>query len=105
MINRFETNEPLALLDSELVEKILKELIDKFKDKIPSHFGKPRAYISPLSSLQSVIRADCKNPNCGTRAVIHIGRINNQWSFLEEKPSFDRIQNSTCEKCKKLLNI
>ena len=100
--------EPLSLLSRDSVEKIptIVVLKNEFSTHIPSRFGKPRTYISPMNGISSIIRADCTNSGCGVRAYIHIQRDSQgQWVVVEKEPQFDRTSRSACNDCRSLLSL
>jgi hypothetical protein len=93
------------LLDPKVAENsaAIRKLLGEFSSMLPSQFGRPYFVPSPNPDLLSVLRANCSNPGCSVRAVVHIER--NKRGILrikEEKPIFDR-QGNPCSDCKKLF--
>jgi len=99
------THEIYALLDPKVAENsaAIRKLLEEFSSMLPPQFGRPYFVSSSYPTLASVLRANCSNPGCSVRAVVHIGR--NEKGILiikEKKPIFDRQKNS-CSDCKKLF--
>jgi formamidopyrimidine-DNA glycosylase len=70
---------------------------------LPPQFGRPYFVPSPHPTLASVLRANCSNPGCSVRAVVHIERDESgRLKIRKEKPIFDR-QKNPCDECKKLF--
>ena len=97
----------LSLLDPDIVEKLpaIQELKTQFGSIVPPRFGNIRTLISPVPNLESVMRADCQNTDCGVRTYIHINSTGGLWQFTDKEPTFDRFQNARCDDCKELLRI
>ncbi|GAB4219100.1 MAG: hypothetical protein Fur009_3550 [Candidatus Microgenomates bacterium] len=95
--------EVYYLLDSQSRQtKAIEKLINEFALMLPSHFGEAYFVPSPMESLPSVLRANCSNPKCSVRAIVHLERgENGVLRIKEERPLFDRFSNA-CELCKEL---
>ncbi len=100
--------DPSSLLPPDMVESspMITRLKTVFSGMIPSRFGNIRTYISPVSFAKSVIRADCQNTGCGTRAFVHIERKKDgNWVILEDKSVYDRTNHSKCNDCIEMLEL
>jgi len=97
--------EAYYLLDPKVTKEspVIQELLSQFSSMLPSQFGKPYFVASPVTSLASVLRANCRNDGCSVRATVHVERDNDGiLKIKEEEPIFDR-QKNPCDKCKKLF--
>lgn len=102
-------NEHLTLMQPKDLDRSPKiiELKKEFKDALPPHFGEPRFYPSPLESVNHVLRADCKESSCRTRATVQV--VRGKLGVLEILhksgdqviPQYDRLDRP-CTDCKKL---
>jgi hypothetical protein len=97
--------DPLALISPELLENSpnISNLKTQFSNMLPKNFDNIRTLISPIPTLPSVLRADCRNQSCGVRATIRITRNNGIWEILPESFEYSRARNNPCSDCKQHL--
>lgn len=98
--------DPLSLLSPRDLMRVpvIVEMKNRFSTMLPSRFKGHRVYISPNTSLNSVMRADCSNKGCGVRAYIHLRRNGGLLEMVEDTPLFDRTSDTTCLECKTMLS-
>jgi len=79
----------------------IQELIAEFQSLLPPHFDQAHFFFIDHPTLASVIRANCTNDDCGTRAIIHMQRDDEKnWHFTDTL-HYDRQEHAICVDCQK----